>query len=560
MAAMKKIFLISLCVSIFAACSKEAPIPQDKESDLTFEAALPQTKVSLHGNSFLWNTKDAIKVFSGGSYGKFVTNNSDFETLASFTGSLSVPDPEDGFWAVYPYNEETTFSDGQFSIDIPAYYNYNGNLDGIYPFVAYAPGDSRRFDFKNVLGGVAFTLSRSDIVKVVISAPGGESLAGEVKVAIDGGGIPVIESIVNGSSEIEITSNEGILRAGRWYYVPIIPQHLSKGLLLKMSTCEYAEAAQPVVSATEINRSTFGMLDKIDSKATFSGAVSNSYIVAPGSERTFEAQYGISADKLTGSFAMSVLWESVGTEDAPEKGSVISSVVADGGKVTVKAGQKEGNAVIAARSAAGTTLWSWHIWVTAREIKAMKGIMDCNLGALSATPGDPLSYGLYYQYGRKDPFPGVAATPELPSPLDPGSENYNLAYANSYPSTFILSGDNGVDRLYAPDYEDQWWWGYGKSRVDPCPEGWRAPQYSFNYEQIATGKWDSVNVGFNSDFSGWLPAAGRIDKTGSLTDVGRIVYLWSGSDSPRAVIINNKEATSSWSEGMCGIPVRCVRM
>ena len=31
-------------------------------------------------------------------------------------------------------------------------------------------------------------------------------------------------------------------------------------------------------------------------------------------------------------------------------------------------------------------------------------LMDRNIGALSATLGDPLSMGLLYQWGRKDPF------------------------------------------------------------------------------------------------------------------------------------------------------------
>ena len=32
--------------------------------------------------------------------------------------------------------------------------------------------------------------------------------------------------------------------------------------------------------------------------------------------------------------------------------------------------------------------------------------MDRNLGALSAAADDPLSNGLFYQWGRKDPFMG----------------------------------------------------------------------------------------------------------------------------------------------------------
>ncbi len=55
--------------------------------------------------------------------------------------------------------------------------------------------------------------------------------------------------------------------------------------------------------------------------------------------------------------------------------------------------------------------WSWHIWRTdapaEKEAAAGCTILDRNLGATSVTPGDVSSYGLYYQWGRKDPFVGA---------------------------------------------------------------------------------------------------------------------------------------------------------
>lgn len=95
----------------------------------------------------------------------------------------------------------------------------------------------------------------------------------------------------------------------------------------------------------------------------------------------------------------------------------------------------EGNAVVAARN--GTTiLWSWHIWTTAAfdrdgikvqtyETRPRNGVagyvditkrqfkmMDRHLGAASgaATKIEAeaiKTYGLYFQFGRKDPFPAA---------------------------------------------------------------------------------------------------------------------------------------------------------
>ena len=96
----------------------------------------------------------------------------------------------------------------------------------------------------------------------------------------------------------------------------------------------------------------------------------------------------------------------------------------------------EGNAVVAAKDGASKILWSWHIWATAAfdgdNIKVQKyetrprngitgyenitkrafNMMDRNLGAASAMPASKTeaevikTYGLLYQFGRKDPLPG----------------------------------------------------------------------------------------------------------------------------------------------------------
>lgn len=112
--------------------------------------------------------------------------------------------------------------------------------------------------------------------------------------------------------------------------------------------------------------------------------------------------------------------------------------------------KNEGNALIAAYNSAGDIIWSWHIWVTSLNpdnvgnasryttwawdnsgIKTTEArvpgyqVMPCNLGALAFKPdgsdvrndyadgGGKLdfstfkTFGLLYQWGRKDPFPAI---------------------------------------------------------------------------------------------------------------------------------------------------------
>lgn len=114
-------------------------------------------------------------------------------------------------------------------------------------------------------------------------------------------------------------------------------------------------------------------------------------------------------------------------------------------KVCVRSGGINGNAVIAARNAKGVIIWSWHIWVNneapAQLSHAVKyttyswnssgintgkrvpgySFMSCNLGAVSTSVGDIGTFGMYYQWGRKDPFPQTARTDGV------------TFYANAYP-------------------------------------------------------------------------------------------------------------------------------
>ena len=106
------------------------------------------------------------------------------------------------------------------------------------------------------------------------------------------------------------------------------------------------------------------------------------------------------------------------------------------GYIVFKLGEAtEGNAVVAAKNGA-TTLWSWHIWTTAAfdrngikvqtyETRPRNGLasyaditkrefkmMDRNLGAASGTATKVAeeaikTYGVYFQFGRKDPFPAA---------------------------------------------------------------------------------------------------------------------------------------------------------
>lgn len=166
---------------------------------------------------------------------------------------------------------------------------------------------------------------------------------------------------------------------------------------------------------------------------------------------------------------------------------------------------KEGNALIGAYDANGNLLYSWHIWVSdydpETEPLSLNGyrMMNRNLGAranANATTNEILaSYGLYYQWGRKDPFIGPAtydaAGGTSAAMYDGnGSRVYmqvvvsdaatgTTEYAAKNPSTFITATEKDADWLQQPT-AGSGWSETGKTADDPCPYGWRvAPTAAF---------------------------------------------------------------------------------
>ena len=177
---------------------------------------------------------------------------------------------------------------------------------------------------------------------------------------------------------------------------------------------------------------------------------SNCFIVKTNTLMSFEPYYRIEtgggynfkdyldADDETGEKVIDhvgILWQ---TKDAIGNTKENPSLVrydAEEQKIYVQTGSAEGNALIAAYNKNGTILWSWHIWVTNNDpgnlSKAIRyttyrwdnekiyynaarvpgyQVMSCNLGALADEPSGPglsdnNTYGMLYQWGRKDPFP-----------------------------------------------------------------------------------------------------------------------------------------------------------
>lgn len=232
-------------------------------------------------------------------------------------------------------------------------------------------------------------------------------------------------------------------------------------------------------------------------------------IISSGSQKLYPENEEISP------VSAQLLWES-------ELG-LITNVELKFGYVRFKVPKGEaarGNAVIAVYDQKDNVLWSWHIWITESpqevEIELGEGdhhtikILDRNLGATLATcnNGDDAlkTYGLYYQWGRKDPSMGpesydYSLVNLITAPYyDYSSDKKSAAEVSQFPRPTLKDAIEHPMYLILPseqtlDYSFNWLynrydflWGYNdatgmtsKTIYDPCPYGYRVPSSELNH-------------------------------------------------------------------------------
>ena len=179
------------------------------------------------------------------------------------------------------------------------------------------------------------------------------------------------------------------------------------------------------------------------------------------------------------------------------------------GEFRIQTGEMQGNALIAAYDKDSKILWSWHIWVTDYVLDDVDKVvgttttntefnvvggkvfmwegyvwMDRGIGAMSNNLGFD-SFGMHYQWGRKDPFlPADQLATALYAP-NTVSPIYDINGNRFYTSGRIISGDKFNDAINNPAIFLRSWtnnkiklWDYpNKTVFDPCPAGWCIPPY-----------------------------------------------------------------------------------
>ena len=321
----------------------------------------------------------------------------------------------------------------------------------------------------------------------------------------------------------------------------------------------------------------------------------NSYIVSEAGLYGFSTVQGNSSNSVGDVAFVEVLWESFGTDTAPSIGDLVKNANIFGSYITFEATDKKGNALIAAKDATGKILWSWHIWMTDKPEDQVYynnagTMMDRNLGATSATPGDVGALGLLYQWGRKDPFLGgsaisysswenqakAASTLTWPEAVISDATTGTITYAQEHPTTFIKYNSSPYDWHYGS--RDNTLWQSSKTIYDPCPPGYRVPDGdSYGVWSKALGSsssftdktlYNSTTRGFNfygkfGDASTiWYPLSGYLlSNSGQLNSGGRYWSITPVSDLAYSLGLNSigSVSPSNSTTRACGLSVRCLQ-
>ena len=598
--------------------------PQQPDTKLSIRSIVAEpiakTRTALDNQrNVVWKSGDRIQVFSAGnpSGAPYVTTSDNTRTgiFNPVESSKSVDDAQR--YAVYPADALTKGLSGDtFEIELSALAEQSyasalgaGSDIAALPMVA-ATGDNT-FEFKNVCGGLLLRINDYQalgikIARIEVTARGGEQIAGKITVEAATGTPQLNQGTTGTSVTVDCGSGANISSNG----------DLSKpdGFLVFLPAGTYAQGFSFRITDTEGCRYE---IETAQAVTVTAGVVTplqslplTRYYGSANCYRTDASAQTLSIDATPYyTFSQNYVHEEIRCTDAsgaptgiPAKaqvvwqqpaagasGSVVDAPTMEGATLKVPVTGTKGNAVVAVCKSDGTILWSYHIWVSEAQDIACRfeeagayTMLDRNLGATSTTPKDRNAYGLFYQWGRKDPFarnltatrPGGKPYESTPSDLvkteDATEATGTIAYATRNPQTRLLAakewytGTGGNDLLWGGTAE-----GSVKTVYDPCPEGYRVPEARHFAEMKFTSKAEcDANYGLllavdGEDTKSYFPTTGYLEANKAATmylEYRGYMWLNAGGDAENRFYVNNSTVNIKNEPHAKGMAVRCVKI
>lgn len=668
----KKLVFFFLSALAIAGCAKEpqtgepvGPDVQDANFSLLASSDVFTKTELCECKDIVWKTEDCLSVWEKGS----ATNANVKLTLdASTAGTQSglfkgtlTPAADFELYAIYPYNAEYGNDHTALSLTIPTSVNQSDDVNSIVGDTDFMLGkaSSEHYDsesgaykmlFKHPLAFVQFHIDGRDCIYEQATI---KSLTMKADVAFVGAVNVNLEdctvvSAAQGDEGKTLVVNfpaTAKMKDPQDAWVAINPVDLSDAncqFILEMTNGQKVtfRVNPNKMNGQALYKFEFSDIDAkiaagkgspyyVDLVGMNGGKRANCYIVNEGGYYRFAMQkvdetllYEGSAPYTDG-YKADWLW-ATGSETRVDGVGVGNS-----GNINFRVKpNSNGNTIIALYDPDGKIVWSWHIWCSTVDPMTpnhyARGtdwkLANRNLGALSNEEGNVESYGLMYQWGRKDPFPGPGILGSTTAASESGicgtntqsyvfnesqsvkaftsTRNVNtasvgdIAYSIENPTVNIhhynANGTTALGNTWlytTPQADALKLWNSstsrsGKTNYDPCPPGYIVPvsnEYAWGgNSNFWTNNlaWESnttlAGVIFNSDDSNntsYYPAVGYRD-AGVLKNVGFACYYWAANAQVDGTnLIARGLANESRSKFNMGgklatqraLPVRCMK-
>lgn len=620
--------ILAAALALNGCAGYEEAVPQSgtqiqgSDPDAVIAAAEPLSRTALDiSRNVVWTSGDQIRIFGasvpGGTVYVTASNNTRTGIFTPQGAQQAVDDATR--YAVYPAAAVSgTLSEQTVELDFAALATQSctrslGAGSDIARLPMVAVSENNAFLFRNVCGGIQLQLNDYQalglkIKSLAVTALGEEQIAGRAVVDIATGTAVLQKGGERRTVTVECgegvdISSDGDLSKGTGFVV-FLPAATYEGFRFTVTDtegCCYEVETKQAVSVTAGVVTPLQTLPLTRYYGTANcyrtaGAGTVEIDVTPyytfGGDFVHEGRRCVdAAGAATGiPVKAKVVWQQTGSN---ESGEVVSAPTLDGTTLKVPATGKTGNAVVAVCDNGDVILWSYHIWVSeAADIsynypeRGAYKLLDRNLGATSTELKNRNSYGVFYQWGRKDPFarnltserpggsPYESAASDLEKTAEATAETGTIAYAVRNPQTRLLSatgwyhGAGGNDRL--------WGWIDSKSGVksvyDPCPAGYRVADYSCFAEFPADDKGNcnaqyGHRIATGTGSSSYYPTGGYLHQNkDALMYLEYRGYLWNnqpgtGSGDPNRLMYNNAGVTINKGEvHSAGMPVRCLKI
>lgn len=548
----------------------------------------------VDGNTYTWASSSMLYV--NGVPASLVGGE------GSANGEFGPVSTADVYYASTSSSSANGVSGQSMRVAIPTTQRYNAPISTINPAVAKSTTNTLALTY--LAGVVEVKVAGPHILRQI-------SLAGKNNRRLAGSGVVDMSTetarlSLNADASKEVFVDCGTsgvsIEAGATFRFVLPAEEYSEGFTISMVDMN-GQTFSEEVAGVEVARNAVATLADVEWASTSGDnnnlsklGYANCYMIHLAGDYTFGTRR---VDNTPINNIAKVDWLWVSKVEGKEGNALISNVSYSENTVSFTASGEEGNALLAAFDEAGNIVWSWHIWITDKPelfdyqnngIPQSGGqtdgyyCMDRNLGAIAATVlGDYETFGLYYQWGRKDPFIGdkqeertrdteAGGWKDVVKPFgnsnsltvcntayaqakwvstSTNAEIGTIAYATANPMTFLYSGTGNVANwlnvkgltaeeksaiCYDPDRS--LWRPFQKSNYDPCPVGYQVPRKAM---WVAIGSENSVVTDYkgfvNTTSAGaevWYPLAGyrsaHPSDSGSLMSVQNkngFVELWS---------------------------------